>query len=116
MNYFLLVVLPHLSIWIEGISVFFFIVLCIPLFLCGMASIFEENEKERKEAFMIVKRVLLYIMIPLFVSFLTVLIPTKTEILQLKTISIMQEVKGLDSIPQKVVDKINNLLDMGKNE
>lgn len=116
MNYFLLVVLPHLSTWIESISVLFLIVLCFPLFLCGMASIFEAHEKERIEAFIYSKRILAYGLIPLFVLFLTIFIPTKTELLQLKTISIMQEVKGLDSIPQKVIDKINTLLDIKKEK
>jgi hypothetical protein len=48
----------------------------------------------------------------LFCTFLTIFIPSKTELVQLKAIEILSEVKGLDAIPQKVVDRLNSLLDM----
>jgi len=53
--------------------------------------------------------------IPLFIALLLIalgfFIPSKKEMIELKVISAVTELKGADKIPQKLVDKLNIILE-----
>lgn len=52
---------------------------------------------------------------PLFIALLLIalgfFIPSKKEMIELKVISAITELKGADKIPQKLVDKLNIILE-----
>jgi len=95
-NYLLLVVLPNIRWLLCTLS----IIGSIWGFLLVMDS---RPDSERAGCIMIA--------ISLFVLMIAMFIPKKSEVIQLKLISVAQEIKGLDGIAQKSVDKLNKLLD-----
>lgn len=42
--------------------------------------------------------------------FITCFIPNKKEMIELKVISVVSELKGLDKIPQKLINRLNDII------
>lgn len=110
-NYFWLVVIPSLGCFFATLG-------CIGIVACifggfsyayqKMEALYEvEHENAHKKA----KIVLKLFIISMAMFFVTCFIPTKKDIIQLKIIHIASELKGIDQIPQKLVDRLNDLLD-----
>lgn len=115
MNYFLLVVLPNLSGLFSSVG-FIILIACIICsivlsFIYSDSSYYSQNYEEEKKQFAIWFRSLIKAFIlSLSLLFAACFMPTKKDVIQLKAISIVSELKGVDKIPQKVIDRLNDLL------
>ena len=107
MNYFLLVLLPHLDRFLGTLGILGLII-CVLSSLPILCAYGEEDERFP----FIFKRFLQALSFSVFLIFLTIPIPSKTELVQLRVVNILDETKGLDKIPQKIVDRISKLLDL----
>lgn len=113
-NYFLWVVLPNLSCFL-GIFGIIGIISCIVGVIISI--VMDENacDKEDKKKAKKVRESSINVLIgSIIMIFITCFIPEKKDLMQLKALSILSEVKGADKIPQKLIDKLNDLLEVEK--
>lgn len=115
-NYFLLVLLPHLDCFLSGLGIFGVVVCGICAIPCGVVYTDAHGEDEVNHAKKLVKILTRTLIGSIALIALSVPIPSKTEIIQLKAINVLSEIKGVDQIPQKVVDRLNSLLDLVDKE
>lgn len=111
-SYLLLVLLPHLDSFLGvagALGLVSSLIGGIMSFASYMNAYDDEDKKESMKFFGWAKRIFCGAFLAIF---LTIFIPNKTELLQMKAIEVLSEVKGLDAIPQKVVDRLNSLLDL----
>ena len=113
-NYFMLVVFPNLSTIFEIITSFVTVAFC----LCSVIlfiSYCENNYSQYsdpdglklKEHLKHIKKIGILVATLMIVG---AFLPSRKEIIMLKSVSIMQETKGIENIPQNLVDKINEVL------
>lgn len=101
-NYLLLVVLPNMNTLLNVISV---IGIISSVWICCVGC----NEKNEK----LVKKSIKIFIYSLVLIFISCFIPTKKEIIELKIISVVSGVKGIDKVPQNIIDKLNDFLEIG---
>lgn len=109
--YWWLVFLPNFSCFLSILS-FCMIVGCV-IGTMGFVSLKVDayNDKDHAEANQYGYKLLKITLIPVLLFFISCFIPDKHAMLQLKAINIISELRDVDKIPQKVVDKLNTLLD-----
>lgn len=115
-NYFLMVLLPHLDCLLSILGITGLIACgigAIPAFLAYTDAWRDTDIANSIKLFKLIKKTLIGSILLLCLS---IPIPSKTEIIQLKAVSILSDVKGLDQIPQKLVDKLSNLLELVDKE
>jgi hypothetical protein len=101
-NYLLLVLLPKIGAAFFGFAIFSFIISCLAVL----------NWADEHSAVEISGRNCINSFIAtVFLFFIAIAIPTKKEMIMLKGLSVVSELKGVNKIPQNLVDKINNLLE-----
>lgn len=100
-NYFLFVLLPNIG---ELLKIISFIGFVLSIFF----AIFAEEEKKFINHFITI------VVFTLIVTFISCFIPTKKDVLKLKAISAVSEIKGIDKIPQKLIDLLNDSLEGNK--
>ncbi len=111
-EYFLLVVLPNLSNFFCIVSCLMFILFMIT-FLCTLEDKSRDNEETINYKRKLSKQAFWLLLMPAIIFvFSSNFIPSKKEFLQLQAIKIFKETKGIEQIPQKLIDKVNNLLDI----
>ncbi len=111
LNYFLLVLLPHLDCYIQLIGIIGFVISLIAC-LIKLHDVFDAyNDDDLIEAKSVLRKTAKIPLAFLLLSSLSIPIPNKREIIQLKAITVLSEIKGLDQIPQKLIDRLNDLLD-----
>lgn len=110
-NYFWLVVLPNLDC-------FFGILGCMGMIFCIIGFLVYLNKKieayqieDHKKAGEFAKTLFKVLGGSMIMFFMTCFIPSKKDLIQLKMISVIAELKGVEQIPQKLIDRLNNLLD-----
>ncbi len=115
-NYFWLVLVPNLNGFFSllGISG---IVACI---ICGFFYMTKKNDAYDDEDREIAKKTgvaaLKMFSVSMVIFFITCFIPSKKDLITLKILSVVSELKGADKIPQKLIDRLNALLDGDKND
>jgi|SRR5690349_6526484 len=110
-NYFWLVVLPNLDYFLGTLGILG-IVFCIFAVFFYLHMLCEAcDEEDEQEALKFAKNTLKVFVMSMFLFFITCFIPTKKDIAQLKVLSVVGELKGVDKIPQKLIDRLNDLLD-----
>ncbi len=110
-NYLFLVVLPKISCLLVILGSLGLIGSI--LYLCGCIMDTDYiNSKEKPDPIWSFNKRIFFI--SAMFLFITVFIPGKKEFLQLKAISIISETKGINGIPQKLINKLNYLLDDDK--
>jgi len=109
-NYLLLVVLPNLSIFFALVGLLG-LLFTGGFFVCTYSDLYKEEDIEN--LFKSTGRIACYFLGMLFMS---CFMPDRTQVIQLKVISTISELKGVEEIPQKMIDRINDLLDMGEKE
>lgn len=115
-NYLLLVVIPNLDCFFGSLGVIG-IVTCIILFIgSGIQYSDAYDDADTQKAIKNIKTVCKIFAVSMFLFFITCFIPTKKDMIQLKAISIISELQGVEKIPQKVVDRLNDLLDAGEKD
>ncbi len=109
-NYFLLVLLPNLSCFFVTLGIFG-IVTSIVLFLIYLSKKFEAcDDREEAAASLYFKKTIPVFLVSVLLLFVSCFIPEKKDMLQLKAVSIISELKGVEQIPQKLIDRLNDLL------
>jgi Na+/H+ antiporter NhaD/arsenite permease-like protein len=110
-NYFWLVFLPNIGFLFSLLGLIG-LIFCVLYWVGYFATKYDPRTKDRNEEDRFCHGVMfiasLVVMVLLLLGFF---IPSKKEIIQLKLLSAATELKGADQIPQKIVNKINNLLD-----
>src|SRR4030095_1251997 len=116
MNYLFLVLLPNINNFFctmgcisMGLSVIF-------LIICACKKIESCDEDDEKKCLELSKNISKLFFISLLIFFISCFIPDKKDIIQLKVISIISELKGIDNIPQKIIEKLNDLLECKEND
>ncbi len=110
-NYFLLVVLPNLDVLIQILG-FIGIVISIIVFCSSIDS----HDRDDDDVFGVMKASIKLFLASVFLFFISCFIPGKKEIIQLKIISVVSELKGVEQIPQKLIDRLNDVLGEGNGE
>ena len=111
-NYFMLVVVPNLNIFFVNFGSVGVICSLIG-FLIYLHKRFEAWDKAtRKASDKFLKGLIPIFVVSLISIFISCFMPSKKDILQLKTISIISELKGADQLPQKIITRLNKLLDV----
>jgi hypothetical protein len=116
MNYFLFVFLPHLDIYLEIIGFFGLICTFVSLFIYISQYIDNYTSEDIARSIKIGIISIKIFIASLVILSLTIPIPSKKELVELKVINTLQDIKGLDAIPQKIIDNINLLFDINKND
>lgn len=110
-NYLFLVVLPNIRAFFVitgGLG----IIGCLIAFICYLNESIDTYNNEGKEKLKKFRKgIVTTLIVCLCAVFITCFIPQKKDILQFKAISVLQELDGVDKIPQKIIDKLNNILD-----
>lgn len=116
MNYLLLVAIPNIGVFftILGILGILFCVVGFFVFLSKKQDAY--SEKDHKECDMYQSYIIKMFIASIIMLFVTCFIPERNQIIQLKIIDAVSELKGIDDIPQKLIDKLNNLLNENKDE
>lgn len=112
MNYFLFVFLPHFDVFISFLGFYCLIASLILGFVVFNSYTAICNDRDIKEFIKLKNLLYKFIAVSCTSFILSIPIPSKKELIQLKAINVLQEIKGIDLVPQKLVDKLNNLLDM----
>lgn len=111
-SYLCLVVIPNLRIFLI-IAGLFGLILCISCVLSlweiGLDGVPEEH---RRTCFKMRIGLVKGILFSVFILFLSGFFPSKKEMIQLKALNMISELKGVEQIPQKLVDRLNELLDV----
>jgi hypothetical protein len=115
-NYFWLVVLPNLDC-------FFVLLGVIGIFACAVGCFMYADKKMdaytpecHAKASKFGKCVFKGLSLSLLLLFISCFIPTKKDIMQLKVLSLVSEIKGIDQIPQKIIDRLNEVLEAENKE
>ena len=110
-NYLWLVVVPNLASFFETLGI-------LGVVSCIVGGVFYTAEKltacgkeEHKEAGKLAKNTMKLFSVSMTLLFIVCFIPNKKDVIQLKAISMVSELKGSDQIPQKIVTRLNKLLD-----
>lgn len=111
-NYLLLVLLPHLDCFLTIIGAITVIIGLIGSFISISAISEADGEGEEKSAKSMLVTFVKALIAGLIMLFISIFIPTKAEIIQLKVLGALSELRGADKIPQKLIDRINDLLDL----
>lgn len=116
LNYLLLVILPNLDCFFGTLGVFG-IVTSIVLLVIYLSKKFEAcTNDEEEQAAQYFKKIIPIFSVSVLMFLFSCFLPTKKDIIQLKAISIISELKGADQIPQKVIDRLNDLLGEEKKD
>lgn len=123
-NYFWLVVIPNLECFFGVLGCFGVVASIVCFYISFEQYAFYTRPEEYHDALekkRALERKYSRFAFNLFLAstiifLITCFIPTKKDIIQLKTISIISELKGADLIPQKLVDRLNDLLDSGEHK
>lgn len=111
MDYFLFVVLPNFKNLLE-VCLF---AGCVSSIVYAIYFLSEHStaicDSDRKHVKDIGKKCVLIIIATTLMLFVDCFIPTKKDLLMLKIGSTVSKLQGVDQIPQKIVDKLNKLLD-----
>ncbi len=110
-NYFWLVVLPNLDSFFGTLGVVGLISCVIGGFIFMHKKIEAYNKEDHENAWKFAKKMFIIFGISMSIFFVTVFIPSKKDIVQLKIISVVSEIKGVEQIPQKLINKLNLLLE-----
>ena len=110
MNYFWLVVLPNLDSFLGCLGLVGLCVSAIGLLVSLHQKIEACSKNEEEQALKLSKTMLKVLSVSIGLFFITCFMPTKKDFILLKTIAITSELKGIEQIPQSLVDKINELL------
>jgi heme/copper-type cytochrome/quinol oxidase subunit 2 len=112
MNYFLLIIVPNLHCFVSVLSTFG-IVLSVASFLIWMHLKCEaRNDEDEKQALIHLNRVVKIFLVSISMLFIICFIPSRSAIIQLQVINCIQELKGVQEIPQKLIDKLNKILEI----
>ena len=110
-NYFWLVLLPNLDCFLCTLGVVGIVGCVASGIIYASMKIEAYDEDDQKKASKFAKVVLQLFSISMTLFFITCFIPTKKDIIQLKIISVVSELKGAEQLPQKLVDRLNSILD-----
>lgn len=105
-NYLLLVVLPNLAVFFAIVG----FVGIVATLICFVCTCDQYATREQINRYLKVGGIFLGFL------FISCFIPCEKQIIELKVISTISELKGVSQIPQKMIDRINDLLDMGKKK
>ena len=110
-NYFWLVVVPNLECFFGTLGVIglVFCVVCSAIYISMKLEAYDEEDEDKARKF--AKSIIKVFSVSMTMFFITCFIPTKKDMIQLKIISVVSELKGVDKIPQKLVDRLNYFLD-----
>lgn len=109
-NYFLLVVIPNLDCLLSCLGIMGMMVAFVLGLILWSKMSDASCDKEHKECWVLANNILKILIASMFIFFITCFIPSKKDMLQLKVISIVSELQGVEKIPQKVIDRLNDLL------
>lgn len=115
-NYFWLVVLPNLDCFITTLVILGFVVSGVSGFVYMLAVLDEPCEEEMQYRKCWGKKIINTLLASSLLFFITCFIPNKKDIVALRVISVVSELKGVEQIPQKIIDKLNTVLDGDKND
>lgn len=115
-NYFWLVVLPNLDCFFGALGILGIVACIIGGFVYMHIKIDAYNKEDHANAWKFAKTMFKVFAVSMTLFFITCFIPTKKDIIQLKIISVVSELKGVDKIPQKLIDRLNDLLGEDKDE
>ena len=110
-NYWWLVVIPNLDFFFGTLGCFGIVACIIGGFIYLVKKIEAYDEKDHKNAWKFAKTMFKVFATSMTLFFITCFIPTKKDIIQLKAISIISELNGVNQIPQKLIDRLNILLE-----
>ena len=113
-NYFWLVVLPNLDCFFGTLGILGLLACIIGGFVYMHKKIDVYGGFDEKEAWEFAKKMFKLFAVSMTIFFVTCFIPTKKDIIQLKAISMISELKDADKMPQKLIDRLNDLLDPPK--
>ncbi len=113
-NYWWLVVIPNLDCFFGTLGCLGIVAFIVGGFVYLHKKIEAYNEKDHKNAWAFAKTMFKVFAASMTLFFITCFIPSKKDIVQLKVISVVSELKGVDQIPQKLIDRLNELLDGDK--
>ena len=105
-NYIWLVLIPQLGVFFTIAATF----VSISALLLGIGLFISYEDLDKKEIpyFIIwIKRIGI---MSVFCWIVVVCLPDKNTVIQLKALSLLSDVKGLNTIPQKVIEKLDSLL------
>lgn len=108
-NYLWLVVMPNIGKLLDIFGGFGLIIFATALLLFVAFQGLHGGD-DYKQTIKNLRKILLVSMMMFFIG---CFIPSKKEIIELKAISIISEINGADQIPQKIIDKLNDLLAQG---
>lgn len=111
-----LVVIPNLDCFLGVLGVMGIISSVFGGFVYIDKKIDAYDQKDHEDAWKFAKTIIKLFAASMFMFFITCFIPTKKDIFQLKIISVVSELKGVDQIPQKLIDRLNDLLDGDKKD
>lgn len=109
-NYFWLVVLPNLDCFFGMLGIIGLVVSVIGGFIYLGQKTDARHKEDHDNAWMFARSMLKVFAASMAMLFITCFFPTKKDIIQLKIISVVSELKGADQIPQKLVDRLNDIL------
>jgi uncharacterized Tic20 family protein len=101
-NYLLLVVLPNICCLIA--------ILGIAGTILGILGFMRAAEGDDYGHKLSIKQLI----VSMLLIFISCFIPTKQDIIELKIISVVSGLKGADKIPQNIIDKLNDFLELEK--
>lgn len=110
-NYLLWIVLPSFEIFFTMLGVVGLVSSAILAIAATTAAHNACGEEEIIQAKKFSKFSITALGISVLLLFISCFLPSKKALMQLKVISVVSELKNADKIPQKLVDKINLLLD-----
>lgn len=110
-NYFWLVLLPNLDSFFCILGVAGIVAASIVFCIYWEKMDYVCTKEHANDARNLAKRSLKLFASAMIMFFITCFIPTKKDIIQLKIISAVSELKGVEQIPQKLIDRLGYLLE-----
>lgn len=113
-NYFWLVLLPNIECFFCTLGIIGIVACVVGGFIYMSMQLEAYNKEDHDNAWIFAKKILKVFAASMTLLFISCFIPSKNDIVQLKIISVVSELNGSEQIPQKLVDRLNAILDDGK--
>lgn len=113
-NYFWLVVVPNLDCFLGTLGIIGIVACILGGFIYLTKKLEAYNEEQHENAWKFAKTMLKMFAASMTIFFITCFIPSKKDIILLKIISVVHELKGIDQIPQKLIERLNDFLEEDK--
>jgi hypothetical protein len=110
-NYLLFVLLPNIADFFGVLCIIGFIISLIGFLDYSVRMSSAYHTEDKNEASQYGKKIIKIFISSIILLFIACFIPCRKEIVQLKAISMVSELKGIDKIPQKLLNKLDKLLD-----